>query len=151
MPHSNIEKRVRSRARKLRKSRTRGEKAMQEYLRSLRPIGARFRRETPIGPYVVDYAWLSARIVVEVNGASHRLPGRAGEDARRDDFLRSQGFTVIRVNDADAIANAETTFAPVEDAVRPLLRRPSPNPSPQGGGELRCSAPQGRGDVSLDE
>ncbi len=142
MPHSNIEKRTRSRARKLRKSRTLGEKAMQDYLRALRPLGAHFRREAPIGPYVVDFAWLSARIVVEVDGASHRLPGRAGQDARRDDFLRSQGFTVIRVNDADAVANAEKAFAPIEEAVRPYLKSPSPNPSPQGGGESRSASRQ---------
>ena len=142
MPHSNIQKRTRSRARKLRKSRTLGEKAMQEYLRALRPLGAHFRREAPIGPYVVDFAWLSARIAVEVDGASHRLPGRAGQDTRRDQFLKSQGFTVIRVNDADAVANAERAFAPIEEAVRPYLKSPSPNPSPQGGGESRRASRQ---------
>jgi very-short-patch-repair endonuclease len=151
MPHSNIEPRIRSRARKLRKSRTLGEKAMQQYLRALRPLGAHFRREVPIGPYVVDFAWLSAHLIVEVDGASHRLPGRSEQDAERDRFLRSQGFTVIRVNDADAVANAERAFAAIEEAVRPRLKDrpvkvernrrhrtrgedPSPNPSPQGGG-----------------
>ncbi len=142
MPHSNIEKRTRSRARKLRKSRTLGEKAMQEYLRALRPFGARFRREVPIGPYVVDFAWLSARIVVEVDGASHRLPGRMEQDAERDRFLKSQGFTVIRVNDADAVANSERAFGPIDEAVRGYLKRPSPNPSPQGGGESRGASQQ---------
>jgi very-short-patch-repair endonuclease len=151
MPHSNIETRTRERARKLRKSRTLGEKAMQEYLRSLRPFGAHFRREVPIGPYVVEFAWLSAHLVVEVDGASHQLPGRREQDAERDAFLRSQGFKVIRVSDADAVANAERAFAPIEEAVRPRLKGrpekvartprrrargdgPSPSPSPRGGG-----------------
>lgn len=151
MPHSNVETRVRERAQKLRKSRTLGEKAMQEYLRSLRPLGAHFRREVPIGPYVVDFAWLSAHLVVEVDGASHRLPERREHDAERDRFLRAQGFRVIRVNDADAVANAEKAFAAIERTARPLLKArpekavrhrrrgdrgedPSPSPSPQGGG-----------------
>ena len=158
MPHSNIETNVRSRARKLRKSRTLGEKAMQEYLRALRRYGAHFRREVPIGPYVVDFAWLSAHIVAEVDGASHRLPERREQDAERDTFLRSQGFRVIRVDDADAVVNAEKAFAPIEEAVKPRLRPcpekakrdrrrsvrgedPSPSPSPHGGGEEGAGTP----------
>ena len=108
---------------------------MQEYLRSLRPFGARFRREAPIGPFVVDFAWLSARIVIEVDGASHDLPGRAESDAERDRFLRFRGFHVIRLRDADVIGNRAEAFGLVEAAVRPHLRYPSPSPSPQGGGE----------------
>ena len=122
MPHSNIELRVRQRARRLRKKRTLGEKAVQEYLRALRPFGARFRREAPIGPYIVDFAWLSARIAIEVDGASHDLPGRAERDLERDAFLRSQGFRVIRVRDTDIIGNSADAFARIEEAVRPLLK-----------------------------
>jgi len=129
-----IEPRVRDRARELRKKRTLGEKVMQEYLRAFRPYGARFRRETPIGPYVVDFAWLSARIVVEIDGASHNLRGRSEHDAEKNRFLKSLGFQVIRVRDADAIANLPSAYAAIEEAVRPHLRYPSPSPSPQGGG-----------------
>ncbi|MCT8266706.1 DUF559 domain-containing protein [Afifella sp. JA880] len=149
MPRSVIEPEVRDRARKQRKSPTRGEKAMHEYLRSFRPYGARFRREAPIGPYVVDFAWLSARIVIEVDGASHDLPGRPVEDARRDRFLEGRGFRVFRVRDADVMANRREAFEAIEAAILSHLkvpgsrfdadlkggRDPSPNPSPQGGGE----------------
>ena len=130
MPRSVIEPRVRDRARELRKKRTLGEKAMQEYLRSLRPFGARFRRETPIGPYVVDFAWLSARIVIEVDGGSHDLAGRLEHDVRKDAFLRSRGFRIIRVRDSDAIANSESAYTAIEKMLQPHLRNPSPNPSP---------------------
>jgi very-short-patch-repair endonuclease len=136
MPRSVIEPRVRDHARELRKKRTLGEKAMQEYLRAYRPYGARFRREAPIGPSVVDFAWLSARIVIEIDGASHDLPGRSEHDAEKNRFLKARGFKVFRVRDLDAIANLESAYAPIEEAVRPYLRHPSPNPSPQGGGEL---------------
>jgi len=135
MPQSVIEPRVRDRARDLRKSRTLGEKAVQEYLRAFRPYGAHFRRETPIGPYVVDFAWLSARIVIEVDGASHELPDRPDHDRKKDAFLEKRGFRVIRVRDADAVANAERAFAPIDAVLRAHLSYPSPNPSPQGGGE----------------
>jgi very-short-patch-repair endonuclease len=150
---SVIEPRVRDRARELRKKKTLGEKAMQAYLRSFRPFGARFRRETPIGPYIVDFAWLSARIVVEIDGASHDLPERSEHDAEKNRFLKARGFQVFRVRDLDAIANFKSAYAPIEEAVRPLLRHPSPNPSPQGGGEPphpagpldRPPSPQGGG------
>jgi very-short-patch-repair endonuclease len=135
VPRSVIEPRVRHRARELRRKKTLGEKAMQEYLRSFRPYGARFRRETPIGPYVVDFAWLSAKLVVEVDGATHDLAGSIEHDAAKDSFLKSRGFTVIRVRDGDAIANAPHAYAPIEETLRPHLSYPSPSPSPQGGGE----------------
>ena len=149
MPRSDIAPSVRKRARMLRKSTTRGEREMQVYLRSLRPFGAHFRREVPIGPYVVDFAWLSARIAIEVDGASHDLEGRDAQDEARDCFLRSQGFVVVRVRDADVIANSPTAFAPIENAIARFLRTPPParpstssgraTPSPQGGGETRST------------
>jgi len=134
MPHSDIQPRVRHRARRLRKSRTLGESAMQEYLRALRPLGAHFRREAPIGPYIADFAWLSARILIEVDGASHDLNGRATEDLQRDSFLKSQGFQVIRVRDQGVIANKASAFAAIEDAVRSHLSTPPPARHREGSG-----------------
>jgi very-short-patch-repair endonuclease len=151
VPQSVIEPYVRDRARALRKSRTLGERAMQEYLRAFRPYGARFRRETPIGPYVVDFAWLAARIVIEVDGASHELPDRPEHDRKKDAFLEKRGFLLIRVRDADAIANASRAFAPIEEALRPYLRHPSPSPSPQGGGEPRQRCRRTRASLPKDE
>ena len=119
---------------------------MQEYLRSFCPFGARFRRETPVGPYVVDFAWLSARIVIEVDGATHDEPGAAEHDAAKDRFLKSRGFKVIRVGDGDAIANLPSAYSSIEEALRPHLSHPSPSPSPQG--EL-CSLQTALPKVSL--
>jgi very-short-patch-repair endonuclease len=104
---------------------------MHRYLQELRAFGAHFRREVPIGPYVVDFAWLSARIAIEVDGASHDLPGRDEQDAERDRFLRSQGFRIIRIRDSDVIANSNSAFSIIEDAVRPYLSTPPPAASRQ--------------------
>jgi very-short-patch-repair endonuclease len=84
---------------------------------------------------VVDFAWLSARIIIEVDGATHDAAGAAEHDAAKDRFLQSRGFVVIRVRDGDVIANLPSAFAPIEAIVRPHLKYPSPSPSPQGGGE----------------
>ncbi len=135
MPRSGFSPHTRLAARANRKSPTLGEKMMWAYLRSLREFGARVRREAPIGTYIADFAWLSARLVVEVDGASHDLPGRADHDREKDQFLASRGFKVVRVRDADVIGNRADAFDRVEAAVRPHLSYPSPRPSPQGGGE----------------
>ena len=55
-------------------------------------LGVRFRRQVPVGPYVVDFACLPRRLIVEVDGSHHR-----GEyDRRRDEWLRHRGLTVLR-------------------------------------------------------
>lgn len=122
MPHSNIAPRTRSRARELRRELTKAEAAMWNMLRDLRPYGARFRRETPIGSYIADFAWLSARLVVEVDGDSHETdPGRR-RDARRDTFLRSNGFTVLRFENEQVLRGPDPVFAAVCAHAAPFLR-----------------------------
>ena len=103
MPHSNINPKTRTRARTLRHELTKAEQAMWDILRDFRPRGARFRREAPIGPYIADFAWLSARIVVEVDGDSHETEGGRRHDLRRDAFLKSQGFTILRFDNDQVI------------------------------------------------
>jgi very-short-patch-repair endonuclease len=122
MPHSNIAPETRARAKRLRRQMTNAEAAMWNLLREFRPRGARFRRETPIGPYIADFAWLSARIVVEVDGDSHELREGRRHDAQRDRFLRSQGFTVLRFDNLDVTKRSEWVFASIEKELGRRLR-----------------------------
>jgi very-short-patch-repair endonuclease len=63
--------------------------------------GMRFRRQHPIGPYIVDFACLRARLVIEVDGATHGSEDEQISDARREAYLRSQSWRIHRVtNDA---------------------------------------------------
>ena len=95
---------------------------MWNLLRDLRPYGARFRRETPVGPYIADFAWLSARVIVEVDGDSHEtLAGRA-HDLRRNSFLAAQGFTVLRFDNGQVIEGPDHVFIEIERHVRHLLK-----------------------------
>lgn len=82
------------RARRLRKSPTRTEAILWEHLRRLE---ARFRRQAPIGPYVVDFACLPKRLVVEVDGGVHDLTHVALRDLKRDEWLTSEGYRVLRI------------------------------------------------------
>jgi very-short-patch-repair endonuclease len=84
-----------SRARDLRARTTRSEEILWNELRGGR-LGAVFRRQVPLGGrYIADFFSASARVVVEVDGASHR--GRAARDARRDRVLRRLGYRVVRL------------------------------------------------------
>jgi very-short-patch-repair endonuclease len=84
------------RARKLRRTLTRAETLLWSRLRD--GIGGmRFRRQHPIGPYIADFACIQARLVVEVDGATHGSDAERGHDARRAAFLRSKSWKIIRV------------------------------------------------------
>ncbi|ASY70000.1 DNA methylase, putative [Sinorhizobium fredii CCBAU 83666] len=89
---------------------TRAEAALWNMLRDLRPLGARFRRETPIGPYIADFAWLSARLIVEVDGDSHETESGRRHDVRRDQFLKAQGFTVLRFDNSQVLDGPDYVF-----------------------------------------
>ncbi|MCV3735778.1 DUF559 domain-containing protein [Rhizobium sp. TRM96647] len=127
MPHSNIASKTRNRAKRLRSDMTKAEAAMWNMLRDFRPRGARFRRETPIGPYIADFAWLSARIVVEVDGDSHETETGRRHDLRRDAFLDSQGFTVLRFDNLQILDGPDHVFLTIERAISThFAREPHP-------------------------
>jgi len=63
--------------------------------------GARFRRQHPIGPYIADFACIGAKLVLEVDGATHWTDEQLAHDARRTKFLENNGWRVIRVTNAD--------------------------------------------------
>ena len=122
MPHSNITPKTRERARRLRRELTKAESAMWNMLRDLRPYGARFRRETPIGPYIADFAWLSARLIVEVDGDSHETEGGRRHDLARDAFLKNQGFTVLRFDMAQVLDGPDYVFIEIQKQAAQYLR-----------------------------
>ncbi|ULR44955.1 DUF559 domain-containing protein [Rhizobium sp. K102] len=122
MPHSNITPKTRDTAKRLRRELTKAEAAMWDMLRDLRPYGARFRRETPIGPYIADFAWLSARLIVEVDGDSHETIAGRRHDLVRDAFLRNQGFNVLRFDNAQVLDGPDYVFLTIENNVAPFLK-----------------------------
>jgi len=86
------------RARSLRNSATEGEKKLWSELRQFKKYyGLHVRRQAPVGRYVVDFAIQSRRLVIEVDGEFHAQPERQAADARRDKWLQSQGYRVIRI------------------------------------------------------
>ncbi len=75
-----------------------------QHLRKQALDGLRFRRQHPLGPYVLDFYCPSARLCVEVDGrATHDLPDQAEHDLRRDAWLAEQQIKVLRIPATDIL------------------------------------------------
>ncbi len=94
-------------ARALRKRLTSQEVKLWMKLRELKGLGFHFRRQAPIGRYIVDFVSFQSRLVIEADGGQHGMPESARSDQLRDAFLQSQGFQVLRFWNSDIDANLE--------------------------------------------
>ena len=81
-------------------------------------LGVSFRRQHPIGPYIVDFACLSARLVVEVDGGQHQ---ESDYDRERDAFLRSKGFVVLRFWNEEVWENIFWTVFKIREVLAELV------------------------------
>jgi very-short-patch-repair endonuclease len=82
-----------NRARAMRKTPTEAEKKLRYVLRDRRLQGLKFRRQAPLGPYIVDFLCISHALVIEADGSQH---ADSEHDARRDAWLKQQGYQVLR-------------------------------------------------------
>ncbi len=107
-------------ARALRQRMTDAEQRLWYHLRADRLAGFKFRRQHPIGPYVVDFACLAQRLVIELDGGQHADdPG----DPLREAFLRREGYRVLRFWNNEALSN---TAAVCESILQAMSTEPSP-------------------------
>ncbi|WJI41358.1 endonuclease domain-containing protein [Mesorhizobium opportunistum] len=106
MPRTRVSFEMRQKARALRVHATKGESLLWYELRELKAAGIKFRRQCPIGPYIVDFACLGVKLIVEVDGDMHEHEKGKRHDAARDAYLRSLGFDVFRVDEPDVINSA---------------------------------------------
>jgi very-short-patch-repair endonuclease len=89
-------------ARRLRQSSTDAERRMWSALRDRRLASYKFRRQHPIGPYVVDFAYIYHSLVIGLDGGQH---ADNASDARRTAWLESQGWMVMRFWNNDVLTN----------------------------------------------
>jgi very-short-patch-repair endonuclease len=104
-----------STARRLRQDATRAERRIWSFLRQ-RPAGLKFRRQHPIGPYIADFACPAARLVVELDGASHLELGAVERDAKRTAFLEAEGWRVVRFWNPQSFEEVEGIVGAVIEA-----------------------------------
>jgi very-short-patch-repair endonuclease len=123
-------------ARKLRKDMSPPERLLWWALKQ-RPGGFRFRKQCPQGLFSLDFACLSARLAVEVDGGSHDRGDRPERDAARDRYLQDSGFLTLRIPAEEVFNNLEGVVLGVVDACRSRgpLHRPSDGPPPRPGEE----------------
>lgn len=104
-----------ARARELRRNATDAEKRMWQALRQSFPA-FKWRRQVPIGPYFADFYSFAAKLVIEVDGGQHAEA--AAYDARRTEFLRQQGLTVLRFWNNDVLAKTNGVMETISLSLR---------------------------------
>ena len=111
-------------AKHLRCNMTESENKLWRQLRAHRLNGEKFKRQQPIGPYVVDFVHFGARLIVEADGGQHN---DSPHDKRRDAWLREQGFKVMRFWNNEIISNLDGVLATVLAAATESPLSPSPS------------------------
>jgi very-short-patch-repair endonuclease len=114
-------------ARELRRNMPDPERLLWFRLRNRQIGGAKFRRQMPIGPFIVDFACLERNLIIELDGSQHA--GRVAEDDERTKWLNSRGYQVIRFWNYVIFEDLEAVLESIGLA---LLATPHPNPLPQG-------------------
>ncbi|MBV8889746.1 MAG: endonuclease domain-containing protein [Alphaproteobacteria bacterium] len=120
---------VRDYARNLRRNMTDAERSLWYQLRR-NQLCWRFHRQFPIPPYIVDFACVEARLIVEADGSQHAV---AGEHEERDSFLREQGLRVLRFWNNDILGNRAGVLEAIWLALRQPAESPLPDPPPLAG------------------
>ena len=133
MPHSAISRRTRTTAQEMRRNPTDAERKMWWLLRSLKPLGLHFRRQAPIGNFIGDFVWYAGKLVIELDGSQHAEAQKA-YDEKRTEWLESQGFLILRYWNNDVLKSTRSVGEAILAAVQHRVP-PTPNPSPQVGGE----------------
>ncbi|MBI2919332.1 MAG: endonuclease domain-containing protein [Chloroflexi bacterium] len=113
-------------ARRLRRQQTDAERLLWAKLGGRRAAGAKFRRQQPIGPYIVDFVALEKKLVVELDGGQHNSDTVAEANQKRTDWLEARGYLVLRFWNNDVLAHTNS----VVDAIAMALVEPHPHPGP---------------------
>ena len=103
-------------ARKLRKNMTDAERKLWHFLRNRRLAGLKFRRQVPIGPYIVDFACIEKKVIVEIDGGEHNFPDHRQYDAQRTAYLEGQGFRVLRFWNNQVLSDIEAVLTVILQA-----------------------------------
>lgn len=132
-----IKKATIRRARRLRRNMTAGELKLWAELQQFKTwYGVHFRKQAPVGDHVVDFVAHERKLVVEVDGEHHFSAVGIVRDKIRDDWLRSQGYQIVRLNTGELSDSFDGCIEEILGRLGLMQDTPTPSPSPQGGGEL---------------
>ncbi len=142
-PQWRVKPKMRMHARALRQELTKAERIIWYGLRAHRLEGAGFRRQTPIGPYILDFLSHAMKLVIEIDGGQHFEDRHELRDKRRDAFLASKGFRVLRFNNHDVMTNRTGVLDVIAAAVRDARAPSLPSPASGGGGARGADGARG--------
>ena len=103
-------------ARQLRQHQTEAEQRLWYHLRARRFLGLKFRRQVPLGPYIVDFLCPALKLVIEADGGQHD----AAMGGCRDQWLRDRGYLVLRFWNHEILQNTEVVLEAIRLAVEEL-------------------------------
>jgi very-short-patch-repair endonuclease len=106
-----------TKARNLRKEQTEQEKIMWSILRNRKFYGLRFKRQVPLGSYIVDFCCNEKKIVIEIDGGQHNEPSNISYDKQRTEFLETEGYKVIRFWNNDVSNNLEGIYQKLQKEI----------------------------------
>ena len=118
-------------ARELRKNLTDAEQRLWQKLKRRQIATVKFRRQQPIGPFIVDFVCFQRRLIIEVDGGQHAA--QADYDEERTRWLKVQGYRVLRFWNNEVLADTEAVAQAIFDTVAKIGGPPHLNPPPQGG------------------
>ena len=116
-PSTRIKPATKRNARDLRRNPTDAERALWRHLRQRQMAGLKFRRQHPIGRYILDFVCLDARLVIELDGGQHA--DRQDADQERTAWLEARGYRVLRFWNTDVLEHPEGVWDLILRALRP--------------------------------
>ncbi len=133
-----------SNAKILRSHQTEAEQRLWYHLRAHRFLGLKFKRQKPIGRYIVDFVCMEHHLIIELDGGQHAE--QMAYDQQRDTWLQQQGYTVLRFWNNDVMQNLEGVLEQIRCALLLPLAPSPPAPLPQAGEGSLDSPTRGRGE-----
>lgn len=77
----------------------------------------KFRRQAPVGRYIADFLCVERELIVELDGEPHARPDKQASDVARDEWLRAQGYTVLRIQNDVVIGGGDMALALIRSAL----------------------------------
>ena len=103
-----------TRARTLRREQTSAESKLWACLRNRQLGGAKFSRQVSIGPFFADFCCREAKLVIEIDGATHETPEELASDSRRTAWLKAHGYRVIRFRNEELMGDLDAVLEAVQ-------------------------------------
>ena len=108
---------------KLRQYQTIAEELVWRFLRNRQLLGYKFKRQYSIDHFVIDFYCPELKLAVEIDGASHSVPGKKQYDIKRERYLEKFNINFIRIKDEELFGNPNKAFMKIEEGVKRLREK----------------------------